>query len=107
MRKIREITKDIKKHWGRPYFGAKPYLEAMSSLGTIDQKYGSETAREIVERFLANASTFKGNEARDLKAELREILDASALIEKVEKKLAGEPRRPPESRGGIGGVGWS
>lgn len=73
-RSISSIARDIKKAWVNPYFGAKPYLDAMMSLNTIDDKYIFDDGRTVVMYFLANASTFRGNDARVLKAELKAML---------------------------------
>lgn len=74
IRSISSIAYDIKRAWTNPYFGAKPYLEAMTQLGNIDDKFIDDDARSIVMYFLANASTFRGNDARVLKAELKAML---------------------------------
>jgi hypothetical protein len=73
-RLISTIAYDIKKSWAKPYFGAKPYLDAMVHLNTINDKYYDDTAQSVVMYFLANASTFRGNDAKVLKQELKNIL---------------------------------
>lgn len=73
-RNISEIARDIRKAWPNPYFAAKPYLEAMLTLTTIDSKYGYDSARITITYFLSNASSFRGAEARALKAELKAII---------------------------------
>ena len=73
-RLISTIAYDIKKSWAKPYFGAKPYLDAMVHLNTINDKYYDDTAQSVVMYFLANASTFRGNDAKVLKAELKNLL---------------------------------
>ena len=72
-RPIHEIAADIRRLWKKPYFGASPYLRAMLLLDDINSRYGLDSARDIIVYFLANASTFRGEEARKLKAELKEI----------------------------------
>lgn len=78
-RPIYSIAADIRKHWRRKdgtpsvYFGAVPYLNAMGALDSIDDTYGYDDARSIVLYFLANASGFRGEDARRLKAELKEL----------------------------------
>jgi hypothetical protein len=68
------IAKDIRKAWGpKINFAAKPYLEAMGSLTSVDEGYGFDTGKEVVLRFLCNASTFRGEEAKRLKAELKTL----------------------------------
>ena len=74
IRSISSIAYDIKRTWKNPYFGAKPYIEAMTQLGDINDKFIDDDARSIVMYFLANASTFRGNDARVLKDELKQLL---------------------------------
>jgi hypothetical protein len=73
-RSISSIARDIKRVWVKPYFGAKPYLDAMMSLDNINSKYMYDDARSVIMYFLANASTFRGNDAKVLKAELKNLL---------------------------------
>ena len=56
------------------YFAAIPYWEAMTRLDSINDMYGLETGREIVARFLGNASTWRGPKARMIKKELTDML---------------------------------
>lgn len=74
MRQINEIANDIYNNWPKPYFAAEPYLAAMCNLNTINDYYLQDSAREIILRFLANASSFRGEAAKKLKAELKELL---------------------------------
>lgn len=73
-RLIRDIAADIVDHWDRPYFGAVPYINAMFDLGSIDDQYGADSARSIVAYFLSNAQTWRGPDARRIKAELNSML---------------------------------
>jgi hypothetical protein len=71
-RPIYEIAKEIKRDWGaKMYFGAKPYVSAMMSLSSVEDKYICDDARDIINYFLANASTWRGETARRIKAELK------------------------------------
>jgi hypothetical protein len=70
-RPIRYIAADIMHEWEKPYFGAKPYIEAMLFLNTIEDRFIADSAESILEGFLSNASTFRGERARELKAELK------------------------------------
>jgi hypothetical protein len=73
-RAINEIAQEIQKVWGaKLYFGARPYLCAMLSLNDINDRYGMDEAKSIIVYFLANASTFRGDQAKALKAELKKI----------------------------------
>jgi len=51
-----------------------PYLKAMLHLNTIRDKYLCDSAEEIIIRFLSNASVWRGDVARRLKEELKELL---------------------------------
>jgi hypothetical protein len=62
----------------KPYFGAVPYLRAMHSLRDVTDAYGYDDGRSIVMYFLANANTWRGDTARRVKAELKDLLKASA-----------------------------
>lgn len=75
-RTFQQIARDIKSTWLNVYFGAVPYLEAMLTLDTTDPNapYLFETARDIVIYFLANAQTFRGADAKRLKAELKSMI---------------------------------
>ena len=74
MRQINEIAFDIKKEWKNVYFGAVPYLDAMFSLTDKNSMYGLDSGKSIVNYFLANASSFRGELARELKMELKSVI---------------------------------
>lgn len=69
-RTISRIAGDIKRIWVKPYFGAVPYLNAMLSLNTSEDRYGMDSADDILLRFFTNASSFRGEKAKVLKYEL-------------------------------------
>lgn len=73
-RSLSTIARDIYKAWPKVNFAAKPYLEAMLRLDRITDRYGFDDARSIVTYFLGNASSFRGEQAKALKAELKAIL---------------------------------
>jgi hypothetical protein len=73
-RTLDTIARDIKRDWTKPYFGAIPYLDAMHSLQSIRDKYYYDDAESVVRYFLANATTWKGENARAIKAELKSLL---------------------------------
>lgn len=74
-RPLDEIAREIEADWdGKMYFGAVPYVEAMRDLNSIDDMYGCDRARDIVNYFLANARTWRGETARRVKAELKAML---------------------------------
>jgi len=74
MRKINEIAKEISVLWEKPYFGAVPYLDAMHFLDDVSSTYGQESAKGIVSYFLANASFWRGDDAKRIKKELKAII---------------------------------
>lgn len=72
-RSIRSIALDICKEWAKVNYAAKPYLDAMLELDSINDKYGFDNARSIILYFLSNASSFRGERAKALKAELKAL----------------------------------
>ena len=78
-RPIWAIAREIRAKWvkkdGTPnvWFGAVPYLKAMETLTHINEMYGLDTAQTVVIYFLANAAQFKGEDARRIKKEIRQI----------------------------------
>ena len=70
-RPLHEIAREIRKDWKKVYFGAKPYLDAMATLDSVDDNYGWDSGKSIVRYFLANASTWRGDTAKRIKAELK------------------------------------
>lgn len=73
-RPLHVIAAEIEKDWKRVYFGAVPYLGALSQLDTIEDMYGLDSARSVVIYFLSNAATWRGEKARTIKTELKEML---------------------------------
>lgn len=58
-----------------PY--AKPYVDAMRQMNHIDDPYGADTGPSIVSYALSNLSTWRGPQARLIKAELNSRLKSS------------------------------
>lgn len=73
-RPIYIIAIDIRKDWKKPYFGAIPYLDAMCNLQEVTDHYGADSAKSIILYFLANANTWRGEVARRVKKELKEMV---------------------------------
>jgi hypothetical protein len=73
-RPLHAIAREIRSDWVKPYFGAVPYLEAMLSLEFITDSYYYDSADSVVRYFLSNASTWRGDTARRIKAELKALL---------------------------------
>lgn len=68
-RTFAEIAREIKQTWKNVYFGAEPYLQAMLTIESSDKDapYMLELAEDIVIYFLANAQTWRGENARRIK----------------------------------------
>ena len=62
------IKKDCK---GKEPFGAVPYVDAMACMNTVDDKYGLDDGKSIVNYALCNLQTWKGENARNVKNELK------------------------------------
>jgi len=80
LRPIYQIASDIRKEWTKAKnknginYAAKPYLNALMSLSSLKDAYGMDSGREMVLYFLSNASSFRGDEAKSLKLELKQYL---------------------------------
>jgi hypothetical protein len=75
-RYISDIATDISNDWENVNYAAAPYLQAMLTLDTIDDRFGADDARSIVLYFLSNAQTWRGPVAKEIKAELKAMLKA-------------------------------
>ena len=76
-RKLNEIAADIRQNWQNVWFGAEPYVEAMESMGDIEDGYlfpGRNAGESVVVGFLGNAQTWRGEVARRIKEELRSMV---------------------------------
>ena len=77
-RPIYVIAVEIKFDWSKlgkgVNYAAKPYLDAMMSLDTISDNYYLDSGKSIVSYFLANATSYRGEKAKALKAELKAML---------------------------------
>ena len=72
-RPLYEIASEIRKTWTKVSPYAEPYLEAMQSLNSINDNYYFDSGKSIVLYFLSNANTWRGEDARRIKAELKEM----------------------------------
>ena len=73
MRPIYEIAREIRKDWKNVNFAAKPYLDAMMSLESIEDNYFFDSAKSVVLYFLCNVGTWRGETAKRIKAELKQM----------------------------------
>lgn len=74
MREIRTIANDICKDWQKMPYNAKVYIPALYSLSSVNDNYGLDSGRSIINYFLANASGWKGERAKAIKLELKQLL---------------------------------
>lgn len=74
---LSKIASEIRKDWKKPYFGAVPYLDAMETLNSIDDNYFYDSGSSIVAYFLANAVTWRGEKAKEIKKLLNAMLKKS------------------------------
>ena len=72
-RPLWKIASDIRAHWPAMNYAAKPYVYAMQELTSINDMYINDTAKSVVLYFLSNASTWRGEDARRIKAELKKM----------------------------------
>ena len=73
-RPLFEIAAEIESDWTALHGAAQPYVDAMRELRSAGHQYGLETGSEIIQGFLVNAGTWRGETARRVKLELKAIL---------------------------------
>ena len=87
-RPLHQIAQEIRQDWGsKVNYAAKPYLDAMMSLGSMKDMYGYDPASQIVAYFLSNSRSWRGPVAKAIKAELNKML-------KTGSKTARHPKGP-------------
>ncbi len=76
-RRLDAIAEEIVNDWGdKVNYAAKPYLLAMLELDDIKDAYYMDSGASLVRYFLGNATTWRGETARRVKAELKAMLKA-------------------------------
>ncbi len=71
---ISDIAGIIGFDWANPAPAAKPYLSAMYMIQDITDNYYQDSGKSIVSYFLANAGSWRGEVAREVKRELNRRL---------------------------------
>lgn len=71
------IANEISKNWKPVHPTAVPYLNAMKALDKVTDNYGYDTGISIINYFLSNAATWRGDTAKTIKAELRAMVKTS------------------------------
>jgi hypothetical protein len=75
-RPLNVIAREIRGDWKKVYFGAVPYLDAMATMDKIEDPYFYDSGKSVVLYFLANATGWRGETARRVKAELKAMAKA-------------------------------
>jgi hypothetical protein len=73
-RSLDVIAREICEDWKNVNYAAAPYLDAMQVMSSVNDAYGMDNGKAIVLYFLSNASSWRGNTARRVKAELKEMV---------------------------------
>lgn len=87
MRTVRQIAREIRDlrmpvskgfaNWKKCTRSSwYPYLEAMLNMENVTDQYGAEDGVMIILYFLSNSTTWRGPDARRIKAELNSMLEA-------------------------------
>jgi hypothetical protein len=71
---VSEIARAIAKDWKtiNPY--AAEYLNAMLTIESVEDTYYADNAKSVVLYFLANAGSYRGDNARSYKALLKTMV---------------------------------
>jgi len=67
---LSEIAEVIEADWEKVNFAARPYLSAMMTLESINDRYMFDSGRSIVLYFISNARSWRGPVAKEVKKEL-------------------------------------
>jgi len=70
VRSLSVIAKEIRSDWKNVSPHAEVYLGPMQTLDKITDNYFADTAKYVVLYFLANATSWRGEKAREIKKEL-------------------------------------
>jgi hypothetical protein len=71
MRSLSAIAAEVRQDWKNVNYAAKPYLDAMGSLNSINDNYFMDSGKSVVLYFLSNASSWRGEVAKRVKTELK------------------------------------
>jgi hypothetical protein len=71
---VSEIAHAIAKDWQNVNPYAVDYLNAMKQIRSVNDNYYAESAHSVILYFLANAGTYRGENARTYKALLKDLL---------------------------------
>jgi hypothetical protein len=71
---VSEIAHAIAKDWTNVSPYATDYLNAMKEIRSVEDNYYADSAKSVILYFLANANTYRGENARAYKALLKEMV---------------------------------
>ena len=77
VRSLNEIANEIRKDWPVAWNERHPagaYLVPMSTLDKVTDNYGMDSGKSIVIYFLSNATGWRGETAKRIKAELKAMI---------------------------------
>ena len=74
MRPLYLIAQEIYSDWKNVNFAAKPYLDAMECMESIHSQFFADSGKSVVAYFLSNATDWRGETAKRVKAELKGML---------------------------------
>ena len=87
-RSLSEIAREIRKDWKQVNYAAKPYLDAMSDMDSINDNYGYDSGKSVVLYFLNNAGSWRGEVAKRVKAELKAMTSSGRRADDTINLLA-------------------
>jgi hypothetical protein len=76
-RSLATIAREIRTDWKPVSQHAEPYLRAMFSLSRITDPYYLDSGLIVVLYFLSNASAWRGDKAKAIKAELKTMVKST------------------------------
>ena len=71
---VSEIAHAIANDWQNVNPYAVDYLNAMKQIRSVNESYYAESAKSVILYFLANAGSYRGENARTYKALLKDLL---------------------------------
>lgn len=63
---LHAIARLIERDWKNVNYAARPYLDAMKTLETVDDSYVADSGASIVRYFLGNAQSYSTRSSRGL-----------------------------------------
>ena len=71
---VSEIAHAIAKDWTNVSPYAADYLNAMKEIRSVEDNYYADSAKSVILYFLANAGSYRGDNARSYKALLKAMV---------------------------------